>query len=112
MWTTPAPPSTALVAASIWSGTGEVKTSPGHAASSIPRPTKPPCSGSWADPPPLIRAPLTCPGASGRGLVPGPAAAGQGDLALPRRVGAHEDLRLGVVAQQVAVGRGEPREGL
>ena len=27
------------VASVIWSGTGEVKTSPQHAASSIPRPT-------------------------------------------------------------------------
>src|ERR671914_54052 len=52
MWTTPAPPSTAFVASSIWSGVGEVKTSPGHAASSIPRPTNPPCIGSCPGPPP------------------------------------------------------------
>src|ERR671936_2501230 len=52
MWTTPAPPSTAFVAASIWSGTGDVNTSPGQAASSIPWPTKPPCSGSCPEPPP------------------------------------------------------------
>src|ERR671931_501439 len=52
MCTTPAPPSTALVAASIWSGTGEVNTSPGQAASSIPSPTKPACSGSCPFPPP------------------------------------------------------------
>src|SRR3954451_10946018 len=58
MCTTPAPPSTALVAASIWSGTGEVKTSPQHAASSMPRPTKPACSGSWPDPPPEMRPTL------------------------------------------------------
>src|SRR6266404_2583122 len=45
MCNTPAPPLTARVASSIWSGTGEVKTAPGQAASSIPRPTKPPCSG-------------------------------------------------------------------
>ena len=41
MCTTPAPPSTALVAARIWSGTGEVKTSPGQAASSMPEPDEP-----------------------------------------------------------------------
>ena len=38
MCSTPAPPSTPLVAASIWSGTGEVKTSPAQAASSMPEP--------------------------------------------------------------------------
>src|SRR6185369_1534089 len=58
MWRTPAPPSTARVAASIWSGTGEVKTLPAHAASSIPSPTNPPWSGSWPDPPPEIRPTL------------------------------------------------------
>src|SRR6266487_423972 len=58
MWTTPAPPSTAFVAASIWSGTGEVKTSPGQAASSMPAPTKPPCIGSWPEPPPEMIATL------------------------------------------------------
>src|SRR5258707_148040 len=47
MWSTPAPPFTAWVAASIWSGTGEVNTAPGQAASSMPRPTNPPCMGSW-----------------------------------------------------------------
>src|SRR5436190_8590311 len=60
MCRTPAPPSTALVAARIWSGTGEVNTSPGQAASSIPYPTYPPCSGSCPDPPPDTR--LTLPG--------------------------------------------------
>jgi len=49
---TPAPPSTPLVAARIWSGTGEVKTSPQQAASSMPGPTNPPCKGSWPEPPP------------------------------------------------------------
>src|SRR5712691_1021073 len=58
MWTTPAPPSTAFVAASIWSGTGDVKTSPGHAASSMPAPTKPPCIGSCPAPPPEMIATL------------------------------------------------------
>src|SRR5262245_45456682 len=52
MCRTPAPASTALVAARIWSGTGEVNTSPGQAASSMPYPTYPPCSGSCPDPPP------------------------------------------------------------
>src|SRR5919198_153979 len=52
MWSTPAPPLTALVASAIWSGVGEVNTSPGQAASSIPRPTKPPCMGSCPEPPP------------------------------------------------------------
>src|SRR5438067_9824018 len=66
MCTTPAPPSTALVAASIWSGTGDVNTSPGQAASSIPRPTKPPCSGSWPDPPPETRPTFPATGASFR----------------------------------------------
>src|SRR5690348_9705930 len=60
MCSTPAPASTALVAARIWSGTGEVNTSPGQAASSIPYPTYPPCSGSCPDPPPETR--LTLPG--------------------------------------------------
>src|SRR5207245_9111203 len=58
MCTTPAPPSTAFVAASICAGTGEVKTSPGAAASSMPIPTKPPCSGSWPDPPPEMSGTL------------------------------------------------------
>src|SRR5919204_6700271 len=69
MCTTPAPPSTACVAASTWSGTGEVKTSPGHAASSIPRPTKPPCSGSCPDPPPETSATLPCTGAPARRTI-------------------------------------------
>src|SRR5713226_5288492 len=69
MWTTPAPPSTALVAASIWPGTGEVNTSPGAAASSMPSPTNPPCSGSWPDPPPEIKATLPFLGASLRTMI-------------------------------------------
>ena len=55
---TPAPPSTAWAAASIWSGVGEVKTWPGQAASSMPTPTKPACIGSWPEPPPEISATL------------------------------------------------------
>src|SRR3954462_4387947 len=52
MNSTPAPLSTAAAARAIWSGTGEVNTSPGQAADSIPCPTNPPCSGSVPDPPP------------------------------------------------------------
>src|SRR4051812_20337914 len=55
---TPAPVSTAIAAASIWSGVGEVKTCPGQAASSMPWPTKPACSGSCPDPPPDTSATL------------------------------------------------------
>src|SRR5919106_509475 len=66
MCRTRAPPSTAFVAASIWSGTGEVKTAPGQAASSMPRPTKPPCIGSWPEPPPEITPTLPWRGASAR----------------------------------------------
>src|SRR5882672_7041044 len=54
----PAPVSTASAASIIWSGVGEVKTWPGQAASSIPRPTKPACNGSCPEPPPEIRATL------------------------------------------------------
>jgi hypothetical protein len=66
MCSTPAPPSTFRVAHSIWSGVGEVNTSPGQAASSIPRPTNPPCIGSCPDPPPDTRATFPCLGASAR----------------------------------------------
>src|SRR4051795_2103466 len=66
MCRTPAPPSTPLVAAAIWSGTGEVKTSPAHAASSMPIPTNPPCIGSCPEPPPDTRPTLPCTGASPR----------------------------------------------
>jgi hypothetical protein len=69
MCTTPAPPSTAFVAASIWSGTGEVNTSPGQAASSMPSPTNPPCSGSWPEPPPETSATLPCTGAPARTTI-------------------------------------------
>src|SRR3954464_9498385 len=89
MCRTPAPPSTALVASSIWSGVGEVKTSPGHAASSIPGPTKPPCIGSWTGPPPGgDRAPPV------PRLVPPPASGDDRDLATHRRVDADHDVRL------------------
>ena len=81
MCTTPAPPLTALVAASIWSGTGEVKTSPGQAASSMPEPDE----------------------AAVQRLVARAAAGDERDLAGARRAGADDDLRLGVVAQDVAV---------
>src|SRR3954465_6387664 len=66
MCRTPAPPSTPLVAAAIWSGTGDVKTSPAQAASSIPGPTKPPCIGSCPEPPPDTSPTLPCTGASPR----------------------------------------------
>src|SRR4051794_10298093 len=66
MCSTPAPPSTPLVAATIWSGTGDVKISPAHAASSMPGPTNPPCNGSCPDPPPEISPTLPCTGASPR----------------------------------------------
>src|SRR3954453_19106372 len=66
MCSTPAPPSTALVAASIWSGVGEVKTSPGQAASSIPMPTNPPCIGSCPEPPPDTMPTFPWTGASAR----------------------------------------------
>ena len=64
MCSTPAPRSTTVVASCIWSGVGEVKTSPQHAASSMPGPTYPPWSGSWPEPPPEISA--TLPSAFGR----------------------------------------------
>ena len=66
MNSTPAPPSTASAAASIWSGVGEVKTSPGQAASSMPRPTKPVCRGSWPEPPPEMSATLPLTGSPAR----------------------------------------------
>src|SRR5579875_161973 len=69
MCSTPAPPLTALVAASIWSGVGEVNTSPGQAASSMPMPTKPPCFGSCPDPPPDTRPTLPWTGASARTMT-------------------------------------------
>src|SRR5665647_1996533 len=64
MCSTPAPPSTAFVAARIGSGVGEVNTAPGTAASSMPGPTKPPCSGSCPLPPPLTRPTFPGTGAS------------------------------------------------
>ena len=41
MNSTPAPPSTALAASNIWSGVGEVKTSPGTGRAQHPRPDEP-----------------------------------------------------------------------
>ena len=49
-----------FVASRIWSGVGEVKISPQTAASSIPKPTKPACSGSCPLPPPLRIATVPC----------------------------------------------------
>src|SRR5271163_818807 len=71
MCSTPAPPSTALVATCIWSGVGEVNTSPGQAASSMPGPTKPPCMGSCPDPPPDTRPTLPATGASALTMTAG-----------------------------------------
>src|SRR3954468_12923926 len=71
MWRTPAPPLTAFVASIIWSGVGEVKTSPGQAASSIPGPTNPPCMGSCPEPPPDTIPTFPCTGASARTMVYG-----------------------------------------
>src|SRR5918995_3786135 len=66
MCKTPPPPLTALVAASIWSGPGDVNPAPGQAASSMPRPTNPPCIGSWPEPPPEMTPTLPSRGASAR----------------------------------------------
>src|SRR5882724_13355223 len=55
---TPPPVSAASAAARMRSGVGEVKTWPGQAASSMPCPTKPECSGSCPEPPPDTRATL------------------------------------------------------
>src|SRR3984893_11616791 len=55
---TPPPVSAASAAARMRSGVGEVKTWPGHAASSIPCPTNPVGSGPCPEPPPDSRAAL------------------------------------------------------
>src|SRR4051812_48290660 len=94
MCSTPAPPSTALVAASIWSGVGEVKTSPGQAASSMPMPTNPPCIGSCPEPPPDTIPTFPWTGASARTMnggaevekAPGPMAGGGGPQGVPENV--------------------------
>src|SRR5229473_2909618 len=71
----PAPPSTASAAATIWSGVGDVKTCPGQAASSMPKPTNPAWSGSWPLPPPDTSATLPRPSAARRtNLRSGPSA--------------------------------------
>src|ERR1017187_4574073 len=102
---TPAPVSTACAAASIWSGVGEVKTWPGQAASSMPWPTKPVCSGSWPGPPPAINAGMALSCWAGRighalayeagvqRLVGGAAAGDQRDLALLQVAAPHEGDR-------------------
>ncbi len=69
MNSTPAPLSTAAAARTIWSGTGEVNTSPGQAPDSIPGPTKPPCSGSCPEPPPETSATFPATGASRRTIT-------------------------------------------
>src|SRR3954463_4752468 len=97
MCRTPAPPSTPFVAAAIWSGTGEVKTSPAHAASSMPMPTNPPCIGSRPRKPPPRNPPLHRPGAR-------TAPEDESDLALHRRAPAEHDPVL-VVYPQLGMGR-------
>src|ERR1700756_3507065 len=89
MWTTPAPPLTALVASSIWSGVGEVNTSPGQAASSMPGPTNPPCIGSCPEPPPETSPPLPPPRAAPP--LPPPPRETPPPLPLDRRVDPHDD---------------------
>src|ERR1041384_3028207 len=117
MCRTPAPPSTAFVASSIWSGVGDVNTAPGHAASSIPRPTKPPRIGSRPGaPPPRAPTPPRARRAGARGvehpaadeaavhrLVAGAAARDDAHLALDRRVGADHVVGLVVDFDEVAV---------
>ena len=73
----PVPRSIAAVAASTWSAVGLAKMPPGTAASSIPRPTKPVCSGS-------------CPSRRRRARRP--------DRAVV--VGAHDEARLAVPAHE------------
>src|ERR1041384_6496162 len=97
MCSTPAPPSTAFVASSIWSGVGEVNTSPGQAASSMPRPTKPPCIGSRPEPPPATRP---------------PAARDEPDLALDRGVGTNDDVGAEVDFDEVRMRCGETLQRL
>src|SRR5579872_4413946 len=112
MWTTPAPPSNAFVAASICAGTGEVNTSPGHAASSIPSPTKPPCSGSWPEPPPEMSATLPRLGASLRTRIcsaaryrsrSGCAAARPVRDSLTTRAGSLRNFRIWLVSTAIVV---------
>ena len=88
MCSTPAPPSTAFVAASIWSGVGEVNTSPGQAASSMPVPDEPAVQRLVARPPPETIATLPRTGS----------------------FDPHDVVGLGVHAQPVAVGRRDAGE--
>src|SRR5215217_4616982 len=97
MCSTPAPPSTLVVAHSIWSGVGEVNTSPGHAASSIPPPPNPPCRGPCPHPPPH-EPPV-------HRLVPRPPAGDDPDLPLHRSIGAVDHERVVVDVNEVTVGR-------
>ena len=87
---TPAPESTACAAASIWSGVGEVKTWPGQAASSMPTPDE----------------------AGVHRLVAGAAAGDQRDLAGAGRVGAGDEGRRGVDADEVGMGGAEAAKRL
>src|ERR671938_104644 len=80
MCRTPAPPSTPFVASTTWSGTGEVNTSPAQAASSMPRPTNPPWSGSWPEPPPEMSPTFPEIGASPRAGGVSGASDARGDL--------------------------------
>jgi hypothetical protein len=83
---TPAPLLTALAHSYIWSGVGEVKTSPGQAPSSIPMPTK----------------------SAVHRFVTAAATGDEGDLAGDRGVGPVNIVRFIVNLQHVRVGGGHP----
>ena len=89
MCSTPAPPLTARVAASIWSGVGDVKTCPGQAASSIPLPTKPRVHG----------------------FVAAAAARNDADLALDRRVRPHHVGRIEADLENIRMRQGQAVQG-
>src|SRR4029450_3604303 len=108
MCSTPAPPSTFRVAHSIWSGVGEVNTSPGQAASSIPMPTNPPCIGSCPHPPPDT----THPPPPRHRPVPPPAPGHQRHLPLPRRIRPVHHKRVVVDLHQIPVRQLKPFERL
>src|ERR1700751_3664820 len=97
MNSTPPPVSAASAAARMRSGVGEVKTCPGTAASSMPVPTNPPCSGSCPEPPPDTSA--TLPWLRPRGSTKGAAS--------PRRTmsecGAQKPARLSFTTSSTAL---------
>ena len=88
MWRTPAPRSTAAVAAAIWSGTGEDLAGAGrveHAGSDE---------------------------AGVKGLVPAAAAGDHGDPPLLLGGGAVDDAPVDVDAERARMGRGHARQGV